>query len=123
MSAKHNRILIVDDHQDICASMRDILDDVGYEVVVTGNANDALEQVDLTPFDVVLLDYQMPDMNGAALLRIIKQKQKAVTAFLITAYAGSTGAQDALNIGATAVLQKPINVVELLGYLADAERA
>ncbi|MGB7344183.1 MAG: response regulator [Pirellulaceae bacterium] len=114
------RILVVDDHPDICASMKDILDDAGFDVNVALDPQEALRQVAEQSFDLVLLDYQMPGMNGAALFKKIRQIRPDMQAIMITAYAGQSGAQEILGHGARKVLSKPLDVQGLLNEMAFA---
>ena len=58
------RILIVDDDRDGCASLYDVLSDFGYEVDVAYNGAEALQRIDQKCYDIALLDYRMPDIDG-----------------------------------------------------------
>lgn len=101
--------------------MQDILRDVGYEVETAHCAETGLDLVRQKAFDIVLLDYQMPGANGVQLYADIKKITPDVAAFLITAFAGTTGVSDAIKIGARGVFQKPIDVTHLLRELASTQ--
>ncbi len=108
------RILIVDDHHDICASMRDILEDQGFQVDVAHCGEDAILLAKQHDPRLVVLDYQMPGMNGVQLFAELKGLAPKIVGFLVTAYAGGSGAQDAIKNGIRAVIQKPIDVPQFL---------
>jgi DNA-binding NtrC family response regulator len=116
-------LLIVDDDEDIRTNFRDILDEHGYQVDVACDGPSALELVRMHCYDVVLLDFKMPGMDGAALYRKIKEICPETAAIMVTAYAGSTGAQEALDAGTWKVLRKPVDVPELLDVLKQASQA
>ena len=114
--AEHS-ILIVDDNEDIRANIKDILDDMGYEVDTAEDGPSALERVRERSYDVALVDFKMPGMDGAELYREIRRIRPEIVAIMITAYAGSNGAQLALDAGTWKVLRKPVDFAELLGMI------
>lgn len=125
MTEKLRRILIVDDDSDIVANLSDILSDVGYETVTALSGENALEKfeddIGVYPcqFDLCLVDFKMPGMDGVELLKRIHAKQPRVPAIMITAYAGEDGGQRALDAGTISVLQKPVDVRALLGLITQ----
>lgn len=113
-------ILVVDDDQDIASNMSDILKESGYRVDQAHNGSSALQLVSKNAYDVALLDFKMPDMNGADLYGKIKQTQPDVVAILVTAYAGDDGVQRAKAAGTWKVLRKPVDIPAMLGYVEEA---
>lgn len=113
-------ILIVDDDADICANVSDILNDLGYHTAVAHDAQSALQKVREEPFDVALVDFKMPGMDGATLYSEIRRLHPEIVAIMITAYAGSDGAQRALDAGTWRVLRKPLDFSELLPLIEQA---
>lgn len=118
-----SQILIVDDDADIRSNFSDILEDLGYQTTTAKDGATALEIVREKSFDVVLLDYKMPGMDGASLYHEIKKLQPSVAAIMITAWAGSDGAQQARNAGTWDVLSKPVDIPILLEKLSQAAKA
>ena len=116
-------ILIVDDDPDIRFNFADILTELGYRISTAADGQTALEQVREQHFDVVLLDYKMPGMDGATLYNEIKKLRPSIVAIMVTAWAGSDGAQRALSAGTWEVLRKPVNIPVLLEKLRQAINA
>ncbi len=126
MSDKLHRILIVDDDVDILANLSDILGDIGYETVTASSGPKALEKIDETNvsgdcrFDLCLVDFKMPGMDGVELLELIRSKQPKLPAIMITAYAGDDGDRRALAAGTLEVMKKPVDIKALLGMIDEA---
>lgn len=113
-------ILVVDDEVDTCRNLSDILTDLGYRVDMAHDGLAALELVRKNPYEVALLDYKMPGMNGVTLYREIKKLRAGMVAIVVTAYAGGSTADEALAAGAWQVLPKPVDFPRLLGLMDEA---
>lgn len=121
MTAPHGPyILVVDDDADACQNLSDILTDLGYEVDVAHNGYQALELVRENAYDVALLDFKMPGMDGLTLYREIKKLRAGTVAIVVTAYAGGTTGEEALQAGAWQVLPKPVDLPRLLKLMQEA---
>ena len=114
------RILVVDDEVDTCANLSDILVDLGYQVDVAYDGPSALELVQRTAYDVALLDLKMPGMDGLELYRRIKELRAGTVAIVVTAYASSHTAQEALAAGAWRILAKPVVFPQLMKLVDEA---
>src|SRR5450631_603942 len=113
-------ILVVDDEVDTCRNLSDILTDLGYHVEVAHDGMSALELVRQKPFDVALLDFKMPGMDGLTLYREIKKLRADTVSIVVTAYAGGDTQAEALAAGAWQVLSKPVDFPKLLGLVDEA---
>lgn len=113
-------ILVVDDDVDTCRNLSDILTDLGYRVNIAHDGFSALELVRRNAYDVALLDYKMPGMDGLTLYREIKKLRSGTVAIVVTAYAGGGTAEEALEAGAWRVLPKPVDFSKLLGLVGEA---
>jgi CheY-like chemotaxis protein len=120
MSANGPSILVVDDDVDTCRNLSDILTDLGYRVDTAHDGPGALALVRQHTYDIALLDLKMPGMSGLELYREIKQLQSGTVALVVTAYASSTTAEEALTAGAWQVLSKPVDFPRLLGLVQEA---
>ena len=120
MSKDRPAILIVDDEEDICHNVRDILVDLGHDADVAFDGLSALEKVRAKAYDVALLDLKMPGMDGLSLYREIKRIRADTVAIVVSAYASSTTAEEALAAGAWKVLAKPVDLPKLMDFVNQA---
>ncbi len=81
---------MVDDDVDTCRNLSDILTDLGYRVDTAHDGPTALELVRRNAYDVALLDYKMPGMDGLTLYREIKRLRAGTVAIVVTAYASGS---------------------------------
>jgi len=103
------RILIIDDEDHIRRVMRMTLEAAGYEVGEAADGPRGLEAFgDGSTWDAVLLDQRMPGMDGLETLRRVKQRQADARVIMITAYASIELAVDAMKLGATDFVRKPM---------------
>jgi len=80
------RILVVDDEKNICELYKMELEEGGYEVTLANSGQQALQEVDRTPPDLIVLDIQMPGMDGIETLEKLIGKDKGIPIILNTAY-------------------------------------
>ena len=120
MADSIHRILIVDDEQDTCANLSDILTDLGYLVDTANDGFAALELVRKNDYDIALLDLRMPGMDGVELYRRIREVSAGTVAIVVTAYASSDTAKSARTAGAWQILPKPVNIGKLLNLVSEA---
>jgi len=115
------RILIVDDEAHIRQMMRLTLEAAGYETdeAVTGEEGLALFG-DGGGFAAVLLDQKMPGLDGLETLREIKKREPEACVVMVTAFASIELAVDAMRLGATDFLRKPMTPERLRGAVAAA---
>jgi CheY-like chemotaxis protein len=83
---KMKRILVVDDETHICELYRMELEEEGYSVTLAHSGAEALQQVDRNPPDLIVLDIQMPGMDGIETLEKLLGKDKGIPIILNTAY-------------------------------------
>lgn len=103
------KILVVDDELGPREALRMILRD-DYEVLTAENGKQALNYLDASEFDLVILDIRMPDINGIELLAEVKKKAPETEVVMITAYASVETATNALRRGALDYLIKPFDL-------------
>jgi DNA-binding NtrC family response regulator len=113
-------VLVVDDEVDTCRNLSDILTDLGYRVDTAFDGLSALELVKKNDYDVALLDLKMPGMDGLTLYREIKKLRAGTVAIVVTAYASSDTAAEALSAGAWQVVSKPVDFTRLLKLVDEA---
>jgi two-component system response regulator HydG len=120
MNNDKSTILVVDDEVDTCRNLSDILTDLGYRADTAYSGFAALELVKKNTYDIAVLDLKMPGMDGLELYRQIKKLQSDTVAIVVTAYATSAAAEEALTAGAWRVLTKPLEFSTLLSLMETA---
>jgi len=113
-------VLIIDDEQGICESIAMILDYEGYAVEQTTSAKEGLEIFSSKDFSAVLLDIQMPEMNGFEVLKKIKLQKPLASVIIISAHGSVENAIKATKLGAFDFLEKPIDRDKLLISVRNA---
>ncbi len=103
------RILAVDDQLYFRSFIEDLLTQEGYEVVTSSTGEDALERLERERFDVVLTDLVMPGMDGTMLVQRIKERFSDQEIVVVTGVGDVKTAVDAMRLGATDYLLKPID--------------
>lgn len=108
-----NRILVVDDDRDIVAALEIYLTTSGYQVSKAYNGREALEVLRDNPVDLVLMDVMMPQMDGIAATKKIRETSNVPILFL-TAKSEDVDMIHGLNVGADDYITKPFKPMEVL---------
>ena len=113
------RILIVDDLPINIKVLGGILKDFDYDVVISTNAKNAIEIVENNKIDLILLDINMPEMDGYEFCKIIKgnEKTKDIVIIFLTAKTESSEIVKGFELGAEDYVTKPFNSSELLARI------
>jgi DNA-binding response OmpR family regulator len=115
------RVLIIDDEPHIRQMMRLALEASGYAVDEAGTGEDGLAKFgDGRDHDVVVLDQKMPGLDGLGTLERIKERTPNACVLMVTAFASIELAVDAMRLGATDFLRKPMTPETLRGAVAAA---
>jgi len=118
------RVLVIDDEALIRWSVSETLADRGYAVVETGDAKGARSAVDADhDFDVVLLDYRLPDSDDLSLLASIRRSSPRAQVILMTAFGRSDVVHGALELGVYRVVNKPFELDAIADLVAQASAA
>lgn len=109
-------ILIVDDEPNIVMSLEFLMRKNGYQVSIARNGTEALEAVDRTGFDVVLLDIMMPDVDGYHVCRHLRQRpdRTATRVVFLSAKSKEADIQKGYEAGADLYLSKPFSTRQLM---------
>ncbi len=119
MSEK-SRILVVDDNEEFCQNVADILGLKDYEVAVAYDGFNALEMVKQNGFDLVLMDIKMPVMDGVETFKKVKEMAPATPVIMVTAYAVEELIRQALREGAFGALKKPLDFNQVFELIERA---
>ena len=107
------KILVVDDEETVCHSIKKVLSRKGYSVSQALNVEDAVKLIKEMTFDLVITDLMIPGTSGMELLQIIRDHYPELDVIMITGYASIESAVKATRIGAAAYLPKPFTPDEL----------
>ena len=116
------RILVVDDDPMVLFVFRDTLRELGssYEIVATQSGLKALDEAKEEPFDLVITDLNMPDLNGTALTEGIRQASPDTVVVWITAYGCHSVFTEAARLKIYRCYDKPLEVDEILQIAREA---
>lgn len=102
------KILVVDDENNIRNTTMRLLQKKGYFTDGAGSGTEALKKIRTQSYDLVLLDVKMPDMSGLEVLRRTSEIKPELVVLIITGYGAIETAIEALELGASGFIRKPI---------------
>jgi len=108
------RVLVVDDDRSCSTVVSRVLAARGYHVDVADSGVSALELIRQHPYDLAVVDYQMPGMNGVELFRLARHEQPGLCGVFLTGYANINTVFPAIDAGIERVLAKPLDSGELV---------
>jgi len=120
MTNKSNHILVVDDELSMREFLEVLLERDGYQVSSAENGRSAISLLETMDFDLLLCDIRLGDITGLEVLRAAKQKNPNTIVIMISAYATTETAVEAMNIGAYDYVPKPFDKDELRQTIAKA---
>lgn len=119
-----NHLLVVEDDPNTLSGLMELLGDEGYDVNGTMHGSDALEIASQNQVDMVLCDYNLPDVDGLRVCQRLRKINPETILFLTTASDSTALADPARKIGVSKIFPKPLNLNDLfdtlLGYASKA---
>ena len=113
-------ILLVDDDERLRTAAGKVLAAEGYRVVGAGSGREALEKLKASAVALVVSDLRLPDLDGTALLKQVRELRPEAEVVMITAYGSVQNAVEAMRLGAYDFIQKPLDSAALLKTVAKA---
>jgi len=113
------KVLICDDHKLLRASLRKILElipEVKF-IAEAADGNEALKMLEETDYDTMLLDINMPGLNGMEVLKLVKERHLTVNVLILSMHPEEQYALRAIKMGASGYLTKNIDIEELIGAI------
>jgi CheY-like chemotaxis protein len=116
------RILVVDDEPNLAFLLAENLVDLGpnYEIEACNSGTEALELNKANPFDLVITDLMMPEINGLALTKFLIQQKPEIKLILMTAYGNEDVALKAEKLGISGYITKPFVMEDMLAAVQQA---
>ncbi len=115
------KVLLVDDEKEFLEVMSERMSARGMEVTTAGSAEKALSILEKKSFDAIIMDFQMPEMDGMEALKAIKDKNPELQIILLTGYATVEKTVEAMKVGATDFLEKPADIEALSNKIKKAK--
>ncbi|RMF96709.1 MAG: response regulator, partial [Planctomycetota bacterium] len=109
-------LLVVDDDQELCQSLWDLLRERGFRVCLAGDQTSAAQRLARRTYDVVLIDMKLPGGDGREVLRLVQKSNPEARTVVITGYKDELmqAVEQARREGADAVFYKPFDIPKLL---------
>ena len=114
----NKRVLVVDDDDDIQALLQMILESEDYEVVTAGDGLLALNELEKSTPDLILLDLMMPRMDGYTFAKELRQRKRQPTIPIIVLSADVNAKQKVEQMGADSYITKPFDIGSLLDKIS-----
>jgi CheY-like chemotaxis protein len=118
---KEINVLIVDDEKNLTLAMRRLLSAEGYRTEVAASGELALEAIKELPFDVILLDVNMPGMNGLEAFKKLRKVSPKSKVIMITGYGKTLKAlvEEARELGVQSVIDKPFKINQITDAIQE----
>ncbi len=117
------KVLIVDDEKDFLDIIAERIRARGMDVSTAASAEDALNMVEEESFDVVIMDFMMPELDGFKAIKLMKAKRPEVQIILLTGNVPDEKRIEARAIGALDVIEKPPDLKDLIQKIKKAKKA
>ncbi len=117
---KNIRILIVDDEADFLETIVKRLNRRGFNVTGIDGALKALRLLDSESFDIVILDFKMPGMDGIDALKEMRRKKPNMEVIMLTGHASVESGIRGIQLGAFDYVMKPANIEDLIEKIQQA---
>ena len=114
------KVLLIDDEQDFLDVLSERMKNRDIDVTATSSAKDALALAESGSFDAIILDLQMPEMDGLQTLQKLKTLNPDLQIILLTGHATVEKGVQAMKLGATDVMEKPADIQKLVEQIKSA---
>ena len=113
------RILVIDDDESIRKILSAILQDEGYAVETAENGREAIDKSNVKVYNLALIDVRLPDIEGVALLAMLKETVPRMRKIIITGFPTIQNAMEAVNNKADAYMLKPFEIGKILETIKE----
>ncbi len=113
-------ILIMEDDVNLARGLKTILDEEGYDVDLQNTGHGAMDAMAQIDYDILMADLRLPDINGMQVVKQVKDTRPETEVIVMTGYATSDLAVDAMKIGASDFLAKPFTEEQIKTAIDEA---
>ena len=113
-------VLVIDDDKNLAQAVAESLSRKGHACAVATSGRAGAEKIEAGGFDVVLTDLKMADLDGLAIVRLVREKLPDAVAVVVTGHGDVRTAVEAMNLGATSFLEKPVDMAALRAIVDKA---
>jgi DNA-binding NtrC family response regulator len=117
------KLLLVDDEVDFLTAIAERLTLKDFDVIVASNGREAIAAAENDLFDVAVVDFKMPGMDGTQVLRVLKERHKYLEIIMLTGHATIDSAVECTKLGAFKYLEKPYDFEKLVEVIKEAYEA
>ena len=117
------KLLLVDDEVDFLTAIAERLTLKDFDVTFVSNGEEAIESAENDLFDVAVVDFKMPGMDGTQVLKVLKERHKYLEIIMLTGHATIDSAIECTKLGAFKYLEKPYNFEKLVEAIKEAYEA
>lgn len=114
-----SKIMVVDDDSGFRTTLVEILEDEGRDVIAAEDGYQAIQMASDSEIAFILMDIQMPGINGVEAFLEIKEIRPNCVVAMMTGYAADSLAKQALEEGAMAILQKPLSIGQIFQIVEE----
>jgi DNA-binding response OmpR family regulator len=114
------RVLLVDDEEELVGTIQERLEMRGITAEAVTTGHEALEQIQRSPFDVVVVDLMMPGLGGMDVVKVIREKQPNTQVLLITGHGSRQDEMADLVARGHRLLLKPFRIDRLIAMIREA---
>ncbi len=114
------KVLLIDDERYFVETLSERMRSRGMDVSTATSAKEGLEKAEHEYYDAIILDLMMPEMNGIEALVALREKNPDLQIILLTGYATMDAGIEAMKLGATDFLEKPIDIKTLTEKIKEA---
>jgi len=115
------KVLLVDDEKDFIEALGERMENRGMNVSTTTSAKDAIRMVEEETYDAIVLDLQMPEMDGMEALKAIKKINPDMQVILLTGHATVEKGIEAMKLGAMDLIEKPADIETIAEKIKKAQ--
>jgi CheY-like chemotaxis protein len=108
------KVLVVDDEAVMRDLFAQVLEIKGHQVFKADTGQKAVDMVRRNDYDIVFLDFMMPDMNGVETLKLLKKMKPNIAVVMMTGFATEEKLREAILLDASDFLAKPFDIVEVV---------